>query len=156
MVEAWDYVPVSGTENACYYYSTYNAKDKTTVSSRKKVMVLAAVPTASARVLNLITAVSMPPLPCGRWDMRQLWLTATRKPSPRTMIPRQAYFEPLTVEDVVSIYEKEKPLGVIVQFGGQTPLNIAEELEKAGVKILGTTVESIDIASDRGRLARSW
>src|SRR4030042_449649 len=64
------------------------------------------------------------------------------------------YFEPLTVEDVVSIYEKEKPLGVIVQFGGQTPLNIAAELEKAGVKILGTSVNSIDIASDRGRFSQ--
>ena len=64
------------------------------------------------------------------------------------------YFEPLTVEDVLSIYEKEKPLGVIVQFGGQTPLNIAAELEKAGVKILGTSVNSIDIASDRGRFSQ--
>jgi len=61
------------------------------------------------------------------------------------------YFEPLTVEDVLSIYEKEKPLGVIVQFGGQTPLNIAGELEKAGVKILGTSQETIDLAEDRDR-----
>jgi carbamoyl-phosphate synthase large subunit len=59
------------------------------------------------------------------------------------------YFEPLTVEDVLSIYEKEKPLGVIVQFGGQTPLNIAGQLEKAGVKILGTTPATIDMAEDR-------
>jgi carbamoyl-phosphate synthase large subunit len=59
------------------------------------------------------------------------------------------YFEPLTVEDVLSIYEKEKPLGIIVQFGGQTPLNIAEELEKAGAKILGTPPEVIDLAEDR-------
>jgi carbamoyl-phosphate synthase large subunit len=64
------------------------------------------------------------------------------------------YFEPLTVEDVVSIYQKEKPIGVIVQFGGQTPLNIAAELEKAGVTILGTSVNSIDIASDRGRFSQ--
>jgi len=59
------------------------------------------------------------------------------------------YFEPLTVEDVLSIYEKEKPEGVIVQFGGQTPLNIARELSEAGVKILGTTPESIHLAEDR-------
>ena len=64
------------------------------------------------------------------------------------------YFEPLTVEDVLSIYQKEKPIGVIVQFGGQTPLNIAAELEKLGVKILGTSVNSIDIASDRGRFSQ--
>jgi carbamoyl-phosphate synthase large subunit len=61
------------------------------------------------------------------------------------------YFEPLTVEDVLSIYNKEKPLGVIVQFGGQTPLNIAGELTQAGVKIIGTSVESIDLAEDRDR-----
>jgi carbamoyl-phosphate synthase large subunit len=64
------------------------------------------------------------------------------------------YFEPVTVEDVLSIYQKEKPIGVIVQFGGQTPLNIAAELEKFGVKILGTSVNSIDIASDRGRFSQ--
>jgi carbamoyl-phosphate synthase large subunit len=63
------------------------------------------------------------------------------------------YFEPVTVEDVLSIYEKEKPEGAIVQFGGQTPLNIAEELEEAGVKILGTSVESIDLAEDRERFS---
>ena len=61
------------------------------------------------------------------------------------------YFEPLTVEDVLSIYEKEKPEGVIVQFGGQTPLNIAKELAEAGVKILGTSPEAIDLAEDRDR-----
>ncbi len=61
------------------------------------------------------------------------------------------YFEPLTVEDVLSIYEKEKPEGVIVQFGGQTPLNLARELAEAGVKILGTSPESIELAEDRDR-----
>ena len=64
------------------------------------------------------------------------------------------YFEPLTVEDVLSIYEKEKPEGVIVQFGGQTPLNIASELAKAGVKIIGTTVDTIDLAEDRDRFRK--
>jgi carbamoyl-phosphate synthase large subunit len=61
------------------------------------------------------------------------------------------YFEPLTVEDVLSIYQKEKPEGVIVQFGGQTPLNIARQLEQAGVKIIGTSPETIDLAEDRDR-----
>ena len=59
------------------------------------------------------------------------------------------YFEPLTVEDVLSIYNKENPLGIIIQFGGQTPLNIAGELSKAGVKILGTSPETVDFAEDR-------
>ena len=61
------------------------------------------------------------------------------------------YFEPLTAEDVLAIYEKEKPLGVIAQFGGQTPLNLASELEEAGVRILGTSPEIIDLAEDRDR-----
>jgi carbamoyl-phosphate synthase large subunit len=64
------------------------------------------------------------------------------------------YFEPLTVEDVLSIYEKEKPIGAIVQFGGQTPLNLARQLEDAGVKVLGTSPESIDIAEDRKRFSQ--
>ncbi len=64
------------------------------------------------------------------------------------------YFEPLTVEDVLSIYEKEKPLGVIVQFGGQTPLNIARELEEAGVRILGTSQDTIDLSEDRDRFGK--
>ena len=64
------------------------------------------------------------------------------------------YFEPLTVEDVLSIYEKEKPDGVIVQFGGQTPLNIARELAEAGVKILGTSPDTIDLAEDRDRFRK--
>ena len=59
------------------------------------------------------------------------------------------YFEPLTLEDVLSIYEKEKPLGVIAQFGGQTPLNLAADLKKNGVNILGTSPEIIDMAEDR-------
>ena len=64
------------------------------------------------------------------------------------------YFEPLTVEDVLSIYEKEKPDGAIVQFGGQTPLNIADELSRAGVKILGTSPDTIDLAEDRDRFRK--
>ena len=59
------------------------------------------------------------------------------------------YFEPLTLEDVLSIYEAEKPDGVVVQFGGQTPLNLAMELEENGVKIIGTSPKTIDLAEDR-------
>ena len=64
------------------------------------------------------------------------------------------YFEPLTVEDVLSIYEKEKPEGIIVQFGGQTPLNIAAELAGCGARILGTSPETIDLAEDREHFNR--
>src|SRR5205085_1937549 len=64
------------------------------------------------------------------------------------------YFEPLTLEDVLAIVEREKPQGVIVQFGGQTPLNLALELKRNGVPIIGTTPESIDLAEDRRRFGR--
>ena len=64
------------------------------------------------------------------------------------------YFEPLTVEDVLAIYQKEKPEGVIVQFGGQTPLNIAAELSASGVRILGTSTDAIDLAEDRDRFRK--
>ena len=64
------------------------------------------------------------------------------------------YFEPLTLEDVLAVVEREKPQGVIVQFGGQTPLNLALELKRNGVPIIGTDPESIDLAEDRRRFGR--
>jgi carbamoyl-phosphate synthase large subunit len=155
VVEAWDYVPVSGAENAMYYYSTYNGTDKTTVSSRKKVMVLGGGPNRIGQGIEFDYCCVH-----AAFALRELgYETIMVNCNPETVstdydTSDKLYFEPLTVEDVVSIYQKEKPLGVIVQFGGQTPLNIAEELEKCGVKILGTSVESIDIASDRGRFSQ--
>src|SRR5438045_9791423 len=64
------------------------------------------------------------------------------------------YFEPLTLEDVLAIVEREKPQGVIVRFGGHTPLNLALELKRNGVPIIGTSPDSIDLAEDRRRLDR--
>ena len=153
VVEAWDYVPVSGAENAMYYYSTYNGPDKTTVSNRKKVMVLGGGPNRIGQGIEFDYCCVH-----AAFALREMgYETIMVNCNPETVstdydTSDKLYFEPLTVEDVVSIYQKEKPIGVIVQFGGQTPLNIAEELEKAGVKILGTSVNSIDIASDRGPL----
>ncbi len=155
VVEAWDYVPVSGTENARYFYSTYNGPDKTTVSNRKKVMVLGGGPNRIGQGIEFDYCCVH-----AAFALREMgYETIMVNCNPETVstdydTSDKLYFEPLTVEDVVSIYQKEKPIGVIVQFGGQTPLNIAEELEKAGVKILGTSVESIDIASDRGRFSQ--
>ncbi len=154
VVEAWDYVPVSGTENARYYYSTYNGSDKTTVSNRPKVMVLGGGPNRIGQGIEFDYCCVH-----AAFALRDMgYETIMVNCNPETVstdydTSDKLYFEPLTVEDVVSIYQKEKPLGVIVQFGGQTPLNIAEELEKAGVNILGTSVNSIDIASDRGRFS---
>ena len=155
VVEAWDFIPVSGAENARYYYSTYNGKDKTTVSSRPKVMVLGGGPNRIGQGIEFDYCCVH-----AAFALRDMgYETIMVNCNPETVstdydTSDKLYFEPLTVEDVISIYQKEKPLGVIVQFGGQTPLNIAQELEDAGVKILGTSVRSIDIASDRGRFSK--
>jgi carbamoyl-phosphate synthase large subunit len=151
VVEAWDFVPVSGTEDAKYYYSTYNAPDKTVVSPRPKVMVLGGGPNRIGQGIEFDYCCVH-----AAFTLREMgYETIMVNCNPETVstdydTSDKLYFEPLTVEDVLSIYQKEKPLGIIVQFGGQTPLNIAAELEHAGVNILGTSVSSIDIASDRG------
>jgi carbamoyl-phosphate synthase large subunit len=155
VVEAWDYVPVSGAENAKYYYSTYNGPDRTSVSDRPKVMVLGGGPNRIGQGIEFDYCCVH-----AAFALRDMgYETIMVNCNPETVstdydTSDKLYFEPLTVEDVVSIYEKEKPIGVIVQFGGQTPLNIAAELEQAGVRILGTSVDSIDIASDRGRFSQ--
>jgi carbamoyl-phosphate synthase large subunit len=155
VVEAWDYVPVSGAENARYYYSTYNAPDRTTVSKRPKVMVLGGGPNRIGQGIEFDYCCVH-----AAFSLREMgYETIMVNCNPETVstdydTSDKLYFEPLTVEDVISIYQKERPIGVIVQFGGQTPLNIAAELEAAGVKILGTSVNSIDIASDRGRFSQ--
>ena len=155
VVEAWDYVPVSGAENARYYYSTYNGTDRTSVSERPKVMVLGGGPNRIGQGIEFDYCCVH-----AAFALRDMgYETIMVNCNPETVstdydTSDKLYFEPLTVEDVVSIYEKEKPIGVIVQFGGQTPLNIAAELEQAGVRILGTSVNSIDIASDRGRFSQ--
>jgi len=152
MKEAWEPVPVSGVENAAYYFSTYNAPDKTRSSSRKKVMVLGGGPNRIGQGIEFDYCCVH-----AAFTLRdEGYETIMVNCNPETVstdydTSDKLYFEPLTVEDVLSIYDKEKPEGVIVQFGGQTPLNIAEELHQCGVKILGTTPETIDLAEDRGR-----
>jgi carbamoyl-phosphate synthase large subunit len=154
VVEAWDYVPVSGTEDAKYYYSTYNGPDRTTVSHRPKVMVLGGGPNRIGQGIEFDYCCVHAAFALREMGYEIIMVNC----NPETVstdydTSDKLYFEPLTVEDVVSIYQKEKPIGVIVQFGGQTPLNIAADLEEAGVPILGTSVNSIDIASDRGRFS---
>ncbi|MBN2240057.1 MAG: carbamoyl-phosphate synthase large subunit [Dehalococcoidales bacterium] len=152
LVESWEPVPVSGVENAAYYYSTYNAPDKTESSDRKKVMVLGGGPNRIGQGIEFDYCCVHT-----AFALRDLgYETIMVNCNPETVstdydTSDKLYFEPLTVEDVLSIYEKEKPEGVIVQFGGQTPLNIANELAEAGVKILGTSPEMIDLAEDRDR-----
>ncbi|HQH26912.1 MAG TPA: carbamoyl-phosphate synthase large subunit, partial [Oligoflexia bacterium] len=148
--EAWDAVPVSGVENAAYYYSTYNAADRVATSDRKKVMILGGGPNRIGQGIEFDYCCVHAALAVRDAGYETIMVNC----NPETVstdydTSDKLYFEPLTVEDVLSIYLKEKPEGVIVQFGGQTPLNIAGELEAAGVKILGTSVATINLAEDR-------
>jgi len=152
ITEAWEPVPVSGVENASYYFSTYNAPDKVKVSDRKKIMVLGGGPNRIGQGIEFDYCCVHAAFAIRKAGYESIMVNC----NPETVstdydTSDRLYFEPLTAEDVLSIYDKEKPEGVIVQFGGQTPLNLAKELSEAGVKILGTTPETIDLAEDRDR-----
>jgi carbamoyl-phosphate synthase large subunit len=152
VVEGWEPVPVSGVENAAYYFSTYNAPDQVASSQRCKVMVLGGGPNRIGQGIEFDYCCVHAAFALRDEGFESIMVNC----NPETVstdydTSDKLYFEPLTVEDVLSIYEKEKPEGVIVQFGGQTPLNIANELAAAGVKILGTSPDIIDLAEDRDR-----
>lgn len=152
VVESWEPVPVSGVENAAYYFSTYNAPDKVSTSDRKKIMVLGGGPNRIGQGIEFDYCCVHAAFAIRDEGFESIMVNC----NPETVstdydTSDKLYFEPLTVEDVLSIYEKEKPDGVIVQFGGQTPLNIATELAQAGVKIIGTSPDMIDLAEDRDR-----
>jgi carbamoyl-phosphate synthase large subunit len=155
LAEAWEPVPVSGVEDAAYYFSTYNAPDQTTATSNRKVMVLGGGPNRIGQGIEFDYCCVH-----AAFALRDAGLeTIMVNCNPETVstdydTSDKLYFEPLTVEDVLSIYAKEKPEGVIVQFGGQTPLNIAAELEASGVTILGTSPETIDLAEDRDQFKK--
>ena len=156
VVEAWDAVPVSGAVDAAYYYSTYNGADRVPVSAnRRKVMVLGGGPNRIGQGIEFDYCCVHAAFALRDAGYESIMINC----NPETVstdydTSDKLYFEPLTVEDVLAIYEKEKPEGVIVQFGGQTPLNIAAELAANGVDILGTTPESIDLAEDRDRFRK--
>jgi carbamoyl-phosphate synthase large subunit len=153
--EAWEPVPVSGVENAAYYFSSYNAPDTVEVSNRKKIMVLGGGPNRIGQGIEFDYCCVHAAFAIREAGLESIMVNC----NPETVstdydTSDKLYFEPLTVEDVLSIYNKEKPEGVIVQFGGQTPLNIAGELAKAGVKIIGTSPDMIDLAEDRDRFRK--
>jgi carbamoyl-phosphate synthase large subunit len=152
VVESWEPVPVSGVEDAAYYYSTYNAPDKVEVSKNRKIMVLGGGPNRIGQGIEFDYCCVHAAFALRDEGYESIMVNC----NPETVstdydTSNKLYFEPLTVEDVLSIYEKERPEGAIVQFGGQTPLNIANELAQAGVKIIGTSPETIDLAEDRDR-----
>ena len=151
VTEAWEGVHVSGTPDSAYYYSTYNASDKNPVRTEKpKVMILGGGPNRIGQGIEFDYCCVHASLALKKLGFETIIVNC----NPETVstdydTSDKLYFEPLTLEDVLSIYEKEKPVGVIAQFGGQTPLNLASELERNGVKILGTSPSVIDLAEDR-------
>ncbi len=149
--EVWEGVHVSGTKDNAYYYSTYNGADKNPVNTdRPKVMILGGGPNRIGQGIEFDYCCVHASLALKKLGFETIIVNC----NPETVstdydTSDKLYFEPLTLEDVLSIYEKEQPVGVIAQFGGQTPLNLASELEKNGVRILGTSPSVIDLAEDR-------
>ena len=149
--EAWEGVHVSATKDNAYYYSTYNAEDKNPVSEEKpKIMILGGGPNRIGQGIEFDYCCVHASLALRKLGFETIIVNC----NPETVstdydTSDKLYFEPLTLEDVLSIYKNEKPVGGIAQFGGQTPLNLAADLEKNGVKILGTAPSVIDLAEDR-------
>jgi len=155
VTQSWEAIPVSGVENAAYYFSTYNAPDSVKVSNRKKIMVLGGGPNRIGQGIEFDYCCVHAAFAIRQAGYESIMVNC----NPETVstdydTSDKLYFEPLTLEDVLGIYHKEKPEGVIVQFGGQTPLNLANDLAEAGVKILGTSPDTIDLAEDRDRFRK--
>ncbi len=149
--ENWEGVHVSGTKDSAYYYSTYNGTDKNPINTeRQKIMILGGGPNRIGQGIEFDYCSVHAALALKKLGFETIIVNC----NPETVstdydTSDKLYFEPLTLEDVLSIYKKEQPVGVIAQFGGQTPLNLAAELKKNGVRILGTSPEVIDLAEDR-------
>ena len=145
--EAWEGVHVSGTPDSAYYYSTYNAEDKNPVSTDKqKIMILGGGPNRIGQGIEFDYCCVHAALALKKLGFETIIVNC----NPETVstdydTSDKLYFEPLTLEDVLSIHDKEKPVGVIAQFGGQTPLNLASQLKENGVNILGTTPETMGL-----------
>ena len=155
VVEAWDGVHVSGTQDSAYFYSTYNAPDNNPVTDKRKIMILGGGPNRIGQGIEFDYCCVHAALSLKKLGFETIIVNC----NPETVstdydTSDKLYFEPLTLEDVLSIYHKEKPVGVIAQFGGQTPLNLAAKLKEEGVNILGTTPEVIDLAEDRDQFRK--
>ena len=133
-----------------YYYSTYGSENEIRTSAKRKIMILGGGPNRIGQGIEFDYCCVH-----AAFALRELGIeTIMVNSNPETVstdydTSDKLYFEPLTHEDVLNIYEQEMPEGVIVQFGGQTPLNLAARLKAAGVPIIGTAPESIELAEDR-------
>lgn len=148
--QVWNKVQVSGVDDASYWYSTYNGVDENVISTKKKIMVLGGGPNRIGQGIEFDYCC----VHCAMALRKSGYETIMVNCNPETVstdydTSNKLYFEPLTLEDVLSIYEAEQPEGVVIQFGGQTPLNLAADLAENGVKIIGTSPETIDLAEDR-------
>ncbi len=138
-----------------YMYSTYDEECEAEPTSRKKIMVLGGGPNRIGQGIEFDYCCVHAALAMREDGYETIMVNC----NPETVstdydTSDRLYFEPVTLEDVLEIVDKEKPAGVIVQFGGQTPLKLALDLERAGVPIIGTTPDSIDIAEDRERFQK--
>ena len=153
ITETWSAVHVSGTRDGAYYYSSYNTPHSSPLTPHSnKIMILGGGPNRIGQGIEFDYCCVHAAQSLKKLGFETIMVNC----NPETVstdydTSDKLYFEPLTLEDVLSIYRAERPLGVIAQFGGQTPLNLASELERNGVKILGTSPEIIDLAEDRGR-----
>jgi carbamoyl-phosphate synthase large subunit len=137
-----------------YYYSTYEDEDEVAVTTRKKIMILGGGPNRIGQGIEFDYCCCHAAFALKEIGFETIMVNC----NPETVstdydTSDRLYFEPVTFEDVMNIIDKEKPQGVIVQFGGQTPLNLALKLQKAGVKIIGTSPDAIDRAEDRKKFA---
>ncbi|MBQ9432199.1 MAG: carbamoyl-phosphate synthase large subunit [Kiritimatiellae bacterium] len=151
-VETWHAVPVSGVVGKAYYYSSYNGGESEVpvTDNPKKVLILGGGPNRIGQGIEFDYCCTHAAMAMREQGYETIMVNC----NPETVstdydTSDKLYFEPVTLEDVLQIYQKEKPEGIIVQFGGQTPLNIARGLADAGCRILGTSVDSIDAAEDR-------
>ena len=157
LTEKWDSVHVSGTKDSSYYYSSYSGEDLVPVrdNGKKKIMILGGGPNRIGQGIEFDYCCVHAANALKKLGFETIMVNC----NPETVstdydTSDRLYFEPLTLEDVLSIYRKEKPVGVIAQFGGQTPLNLAAKLKREGVTILGTSPEVIDLAEDRDQFRK--
>ncbi|EPG73593.1 carbamoyl-phosphate synthase, large subunit [Leptospira fainei serovar Hurstbridge str. BUT 6] len=137
-----------------YFYSSYDQEDETEVTDKKSVIILGGGPNRIGQGIEFDYCCCHASFALQDLGVESIMVNS----NPETVstdydTSDRLYFEPLTLEDVTHIYQKEKPMGVIIQFGGQTPLKLAKDLERKGIPILGTSPDSIDRAEDRKRFA---